>query len=394
MFMVISGEGGVGKSKVINDITSFTRLRFGKSEGYHGPVAKTAPTGGSAFYIHGYTWHSTLAKSGFAKTTHKTILKPATILSLQKQLECVQVFILDEVSLLCLEDLWDISFRLCHSQGVFDKPFGGLHVIFAGDFHQMKCMSGTPIVTHSSSITAVNREAYEAKRIWNNHMTHFAELIHNVRAQSTAGNTLSPLALVAKFARTGDVKDVLPIINRRLSPNITTAMSDAHDNAVWICPTHQRIQAINNAFLEKFLYEGCEVTRLVAVHSPTGKTPPPNAATRDILYQDQGSSSGRGQEAKMMPDVCIGTRVRIVSNILTQCGLFNGAMGTVWGFVYKGEGPKTEAQRVPSNFGILEDYQRELPIVLVRMDGTDESFPYSCDPNVTRLIPLIREKVY
>jgi hypothetical protein len=67
--------------------------------------------------------------------------------------------------------------------------------------------------------------------------------------------------------------------------------------------------------------------------------------------------------AGMMPsymDVCVGTRVRIVSNILTECVIYNGAMGTVWGYVYKGEGPKTVAQRVPVNFSSLEDYQREL----------------------------------
>ncbi len=81
--------------------------------------------------------------------------------------------------------------RLCHSQGVFDKPFGGLHVIFAGDFHQMKCVSGTPIVTHTSSITPANREAFEAKRIWNNHMTHFAELIHNMCERSPLQEILS-----------------------------------------------------------------------------------------------------------------------------------------------------------------------------------------------------------
>jgi hypothetical protein len=87
-------------------------------------------------------------------------------------------------------------------------------------------------------------------------------------------------------------------------------------------------------------------------------------------------------------DVCIGTRVRIVTNLLTECGLFNGAMGTVWGFVYEGKGPQTAAERVPSNFGVLEDNQRELPIVLVQMDGTEESFPYTCYNKVPRLVPI------
>ena len=392
LFMVISGEGGVGKSKVINDITKYTQIRFGKTEGFCGSVAKTAPTGGAAFNIGGHTWHSLLNKCGFGRTTYKTPLSPAAILNLQRQLKGVKLFILDEVSLLCLEDMWDIHCRLCHSQAEYKKPFGGLHVIFAGDFHQMKSVGGTPIVTNSSSISQSHREVYEAKKIWTTHMTHFAELVHNVRAQSSIDGTMSKLALVAKLARVGDVKNILPIINTKIALSRDIAIATAHENAVWVCPTHDRIQTINDAFLEKFIVEGRDITRLVSVHCGTRKTPPPNAATRNLLYQERGSVSGKGQGAGMMPsymDVCVGTRIRIVSNILTECGIYNGAMGTVWGFVYKGEGPKTAAQRVPPNFSSLEDYQRELPIVLVRMDGTDKSFPHSCVPGVTRVIPLV-----
>jgi hypothetical protein len=71
-------------------------------------------------------------------------------------------------------------------------------------------------------------------------------------------------------------------------------------------------------------------------------------------------------------------------------------MGTVWGFVYQGEGPQTDAERMPTNFGDLEDHERELPIVLVQMDGYDDpldptksSFPYSCHDKVPRIVPLV-----
>jgi hypothetical protein len=63
-------------------------------------------------------------------------------------------------------------------------------------------------------------------------------------------------------------------------------------------------------------------------------------------------------------------------------------MGTVWGYVYEGKGPQTAEERVSSNFGVLEDHQRELPIVLVQMDGTDESFSYTCYNKVPRLVPI------
>jgi hypothetical protein len=64
-------------------------------------------------------------------------------------------------------------------------------------------------------------------------------------------------------------------------------------------------------------------------------------------------------------------------------------MGTVYGFVYEGKGPQTAEERVPTNFAVLEDEERELPIVLVRIDGDDASFPYSCSPEVSRLIPIV-----
>jgi hypothetical protein len=169
---------------------------------------------------------------------------------------------------------------------------------------------------------------------------------------------------------------------------------------VWISATHKRIKYINDEFLKKMVSEGQKVTRLIAVHHASKLSiPRPTRAIRNLLYSIAGASSSRsGTDAHQAThmDVCIGTRIRIVSNILTECGLFNGAMGTIWGFVYQGPGPQTDAERMPTNFGDLEDHERELPIVLVQMDGYDDpvdpsksSFPYSCHSTVPRIVPLI-----
>ena len=78
----------------------------------------------------------------------------------------------------------------------------------------------------------------------------------------------------------------------------------------------------------------------------------------------------------------------LVDYISVANGLFNGAMGTVYGFVYASSGPTTPEQYVPTVFSTLEDDEREIPIVLVQMDGTDETFPYSCSSTVKRLVPI------
>jgi hypothetical protein len=282
------------------------------------------------------------------------------------------------------------------SVGVFDKPFGGLHTILAGDFYQMKTISGTPIVQTKSNIYCNNLEALEGKKIFEEQMTHFVLLTENVRAEST-GEGLSPLARFATLARLGDVSGagVLETINQRVVNSVQIAMRDAHSSAVWITSTHRRINAINSAFLEQMTRnDQTPKIRLIAKHVPT-KIPnhPPDEKARDILYSIGGGAKSKGSGfTSHLPtymDLCIGSRVRIVQNLSTQCGLFNGAMGTVYGFVYEGNGPQTAGERVPTNFSSLEDEERELPIVLVRIDGDDESFPYSCSPEVSRLIPIV-----
>eukprot|EP01034_Spumella_vulgaris_P024801 gene24801-31181_t len=324
MVMFVSGEGGTGKSFLIHALTKYTQILYGKSVGWFGSVLKTAPTGGAAFNIGGHTWHSALGKSAFKKkwsTTDK--LSDNQVISLQKNL-----------------------------QGRFDKPFGGIHTLLAGDFYQMKPVGGTPIVEQLSNIPRSNREALEGKKIFSHQLTHFVMLKENVRAQ-TSGTELSQLAQFTRDARVGKVydSDVLEIMNKQVVNSAEVAMKIAHPNAIWITSTHRRINDINAAFLD-VLSKNPQTprTRLVANHLPSKPgIEPPSQAIRDKLYGMGGGAQSHGGRAD-------------------ECGLYNGAMGTVWGFAYKGAGPQSERERMPSDFGSLEDSQRELPIVLVRID--------------------------
>ena len=84
-------------------------------------------------------------------------------------------------------------------------------------------------------------------------------------------------------------------------------------------------------------------------------------------------------------DLQIGSRVRFTHNISVACGLYNGQMATVHGFVYKGAGPTTLAELKPRDFGALQDDGREMPIILLQID---EGFKFSCSAQIPRLIPL------
>ena len=56
--LFLTGEGGTGKSKVIEAIVRFSRNFFGKTDGIYGPIIVTAPTGTSSNNINGFTYHS------------------------------------------------------------------------------------------------------------------------------------------------------------------------------------------------------------------------------------------------------------------------------------------------------------------------------------------------
>lgn len=250
MIMFVSGEGGTGKSRIIESVTLYTRLHVGKTEGTWGPVLKTAPTGGAAHNIGGSTWHSALGKNMTTKLKLGSPLPDETIIALQRKAKATVLFVLDELSLVSCKDLYEISRRLGAATGNTSALFGGLHVLLAGDFYQMKTMNGTALVE-----IIADRHKEEARRgrsIISDSLTDFCMLIHNVRAQQSSG-VLSPLAQFTRLARIGDVHEgdgaiAMLHMNNCVVNDIDAAMRKVHKNALWITATHAKVADINKRF--------------------------------------------------------------------------------------------------------------------------------------------------
>jgi hypothetical protein len=401
MLMILSGEGGTGKSHCIHLLTLMTRIVHGKTEGRFGSVVKCAPTGGAAFNINGHTWHSACGKGNISKFKVGTVLKSPKLNKLRRDFKGAVLFILDEMSLASLEDLNEISTRLSFAMDN-DKPFGALHVILAGDFYQMKTMTGMPLFQAFEKYTKSHQEMFPeaagGRHIMLSCITHFRMLTYNVRASSTNGDP-SPLADIVSKIRVGnDDVGVLEAINVRIVSSINQAIAAADPLAVWIAPTHKDIAMINKVFSTHMVSKGGTELRMIANHIPKNTSiPAPDEAMRNLLYAEAGDIKGGNTystAAVTHMDLQIGSRVRLTKNICVEMGLFNGAMGTVYSFVYSGEGPASD-MRKPTNFSRLEYTERELPIILVRMDGIDNisdpsksTFRYSCSNSVTRLIPI------
>ena len=110
VMMMLTGEGGTGKSDVIQAIRLQTQLIVGKVAGFRGACVTMAPTGAAAFNIRGSTWQSCLEK-GRQSFTGANNISPQIQHALVMAYRGTRVLIIDEVSMLTFENLFEISER-------------------------------------------------------------------------------------------------------------------------------------------------------------------------------------------------------------------------------------------------------------------------------------------
>ena len=126
--MYIAGMAGTGKSQVLRALSEFFSRR---KELYR--LLILAPTGSAAALLGGSTYHSVLGINSDGNQS-----TPSTQLSqIKSRILGVQYIFLDEVSMLSCKDMYLISERLARIFNHCDIPFGGMNMIFAGDFAQL-----------------------------------------------------------------------------------------------------------------------------------------------------------------------------------------------------------------------------------------------------------------
>ena len=123
--MYMTGEGGTGKTRVILAITAYT-IAWGHSNS----VICTAITGKAASQIDGVTLHSFC---GGWKLSNASSLEASKCAMFRSGL---RLLIIDEVSMATHSFLYRLDRMLRNNTGL-ELPFGGLHVLLAGDFFQL-----------------------------------------------------------------------------------------------------------------------------------------------------------------------------------------------------------------------------------------------------------------
>lgn len=242
LFLYITGVAGSGKSHVINTIVDVFKL-CGNSQ----QVLLSTPTGCAAVLIHGYTIHA-LTFLPQSKWKYK---KP----ELEAIWKEVQYLVIDEISMVSAKLLSQISNRIANARSwdTFNcsKPFGGINVIFTGDFGQLKpvkekCLFSYSLVndlTPDVALLSVGQTALHGALLWRQ-VKNVVELKKNWRAHTD-------LAFVDLLAciRNGSANKEPSGVHRSSSSSTTVSMSDYE----LLCQRRlQIIQAENESSLVAF----------------------------------------------------------------------------------------------------------------------------------------------
>lgn len=146
----LTGEPGTGKTHTINAYVSYLRS--------HGvEVAITASTGIAATHIGGMTIHSWSGVGIRKNLTKYDLDKISTSEYVARRVSKAKVLVIDEVSMLG-PNMIDMVDAVCREVRLNQEPFGGLQVVFVGDFFQLPPISKDATIVNKNPIDEYNQD--------------------------------------------------------------------------------------------------------------------------------------------------------------------------------------------------------------------------------------------
>ena len=178
--MHIGGMGGTGKSQVLKALMEFFQR---KKESHRFIII--APTGSAAALLGGSTYHYMFGINDFASIKSANL----QLAEVKQRLQGVDYIFMDEVSMLSCKDIYKISARLAKVLNNTEEPFGGLNMIYAGDFAQLPPAIGQEHASLYSRTVGSNtrslrdQEAAIGKALWHQ-ITTVVILRENMRQKT------------------------------------------------------------------------------------------------------------------------------------------------------------------------------------------------------------------
>ena len=333
--MILYGEGGTGKSRVIQTVTEAFEVRGAKQM-----LMKAAYTGVAASLIGGKTTHVIAGISLHSKGTIKDEAKK----KLQEFWREVRYLIVDEFSMLSRSFLATLSRNISiglegASYAHQGHSFGGLNVILCGDLHQfppVACAKSEALyhpinLVKDSDASKIGRRIYE----------EFSTVVTLREQMRVTDQEWRDFLVRLRYGRVqrGDLTMLRTLL---LQNSPIDFSSPPWANACLITPRH----AVRTKWNQASLRKACSGSgqRLLVCHAEDSiKTKPLSLADRYALVQ-RSSGDGR-RKRKDLPEtieLAIGMKVMVTSNIATDLDITNGARGTIVDIMLNSEEPALE----------------------------------------------------
>ena len=311
MRMYLGGPGGTGKSRIIAAMTDYFARR-GESR----RLRLASFTGIAAKNINGTTLHTALALNQHQKNQKKGNGKTKS--DLVAMWTGVDYLFVDEVSMIGCGLLLQIHESLVDAKGR-TEPFGGVSVIFAGDFAQLPPVSQTKLFSRTKS---VKETTIFGQLLWRS-ITTVVMLTEQMRQ---AGRDNENFVEMLSRLRDGRcTQDDYDLLNSRL---LSTAL-DNQSQAQWqrvpiVVYTNAIKDAINLEATKTFARKtGQQIQWYHAVDTYRGKQID-DEAINDVL--DTMPSNKTGGRMRVLPLV-LGMPIVVTENFDVSGGIVNGSTG-------------------------------------------------------------------
>lgn len=326
--LFVSGEGGTGKSFLIETIKHWIRINLKKT------TAISAPTGIAAFNIDGLTIHRMFQLPITHESTPKYMqLSDMVLKTLRDKLKNVELFIIDEVSMISNVTLMFINLRLCE---IFDTTdtndgfFGRKHILLFGDLLQLPPVKGhPPFVKMFRSDVQKYLGTIGGFDLWR--LFDYDELLINMRQRcdNRYRDILSRIRIGLITDSDINVLESRKIVFKESSCNerlneLCTYMNQLPIDTICLLPTCYLCKVLNTAMLSKI--DGDEI--LLIAEDDVDCAPAMKKKVQKIL-EDKDDKVSETAGIERVITIKIGVKVMIRRNIDVTLGLVNGTVGNV-----------------------------------------------------------------
>ena len=301
----IGGPGGTGKSQVIKAIVAFHEEIKAKRK-----LKLTAYTGTAAKHIGGSTTHALFGINGGGKK------------KLERTFENVNTIIVDEVSMIGCATLAKISQQLAMAKHINCEPFGGIDILFFGDFIQFTPIKDASLYDAWSKLPVFSpKTKYEENKLkgmelWRQ-VNQIVFLDEQMRVTDQRYQDLLNRMREGKCTNSD-----IQLINGRVIGNFSECMDSFSNNRI-ITPGNELVLEINKLFASYYAQNQNVLVTTAKDRIGNSKLP----ADLEKMVKNLPATATQGLPGEL--PLYVGMPIFLTKNIAVELGLTNGTTGII-----------------------------------------------------------------